>query len=108
MSDTSGYDQNMQQELEKIQAYRKALEQEFGGDLDPNDPANIANARRQLLVLIPEAGETIRRLMVHAQSESVRANLAKYVFDQAMKDAAAGKADDETQKLLKELGLVDA
>lgn len=99
----NGYDRNLQEELEAAAAIKKALEEEFSKDIDPNNPDNAANARKQLLMLVPDAGMTIRWLMIHGDSESVRANLAKYVFSEAMRDALKKGDASDLDRILADL-----
>lgn len=88
--------------IESLQGYHKAFEEEFK-NVDANSPEAVAAARKQLFTLIPDAGATIQHLMNHAQSEAVRANLAKFVYAEALRVAKAEGEGDEMSRLINSL-----
>jgi len=98
--DKTEYEKQVDKELAKLAEYHKALTQEFA-NIDPDDPEVIRKANEKIIELVPDAGAALNWLLNHAQSESVRANIAKYVFDRAIKHASEKGEDDEIAKLLK-------
>lgn len=88
--------------LEDLSAYHAAIESEFA-DTDGEDPETAGKVREHLFKLVPDAGTTIKYLLNHADSESVRANLAKFVYAEAMRTAKAEGDEDGFGKLLREL-----
>ena len=96
------YEANMQEEL---MAYRKSLQEEYGelGELDPDDPATADKVRGKLLKLVPDAYTTMQQLLNHADSETVRAGLAKFVFTEAIGKAKTQDEEDSLRDLLKGL-----
>lgn len=101
------YELSVQNELNKVRAYRKSLEEEFA-NANPDDPATAEKARNKMLELVPAAGETIAHLLNFAQSESVRASLAKYVFDHAIGKDKVVSSEDALDKLVRDLTKNDA
>jgi hypothetical protein len=100
------YEANMQEEL---QAYRQALKSEYGelGELDPDDPATVLRVRSRLLQLVPDAATTMKQLINFADSEAVRANLSKFVFQEAMGRAKSEAEKDSLADLLKAVAKKD-
>jgi hypothetical protein len=96
------YNAELQAELARLHAYKKSLEEEFK-DVDVDDPKTAKMARNKLMELVPDAGETIAYLLLHGDSESVRANLAKFVFAEAMRAADNGKTADAWEELFKSI-----
>jgi hypothetical protein len=96
------YNRQLAEEVAKIQAYRKSVEEEFSG-VDVDDPETAKIARNKLFELVPDAAETIATLLLHAESESVRGTLAKFVFTEAMRAADKGKTADAWETLFKKL-----
>ena len=96
------YEANMQEELV---AYRKALDEEYGslGELDPDDPDTTSKVRAKVLQLIPDAHSTMKHLLNHADSEQVRAGLAKFVFVEAIGKAKTEGEEQELRDMLKGL-----
>lgn len=90
------YEANLAEEIART---RKAIHEEFA-DANPDDPETGEKARNNLITLVPDAKETIAFLMIHGESESVRAGLAKYVFDHAIGKEKGTTAEDELKDLL--------
>ena len=61
----------------------------------------LGNAKSRFVHLTAAAIETMAYLLEHADSDSVRWNVAKYVADHNL--FAATKGEDEIEKLLKDL-----
>lgn len=101
------YQKRVARELAKVAEYKKALEEEFA-TADPDDPETARKTREKLVELVPDAGYTIAYLLKHAESETVRASLAKYVFDSAQKIGKEGEGESEMDKLIKKLRDGDA
>lgn len=96
------YDLQLQEEKAKYEIYREALKQEFA-NLDVDDPETQKKVRAEVHTLIPLATATISQLLEHAESESVRANLAKWVLSESMKTAEADKPKDFVSELFDRL-----
>lgn len=96
------YDEKMARELKELSTYRTALKEEFA-NLDPNDASTAAAARKHVVALVPVAATQLEYLIQHAESETVRAGLVKYVFDITVKQAISEAGDDEMSSLIKRL-----
>lgn len=96
------YEKQLEVELLELANYRKALEEEFSTkNLD--DPETAAAAKAHVLETVPDAATQLKWLIRHAESESIRANLSKWVLDLAMQAAKKGEGDDALSTLLSEL-----
>jgi hypothetical protein len=96
------YDAQVAAELAKLGEYRKALEEEFKG-ADPEKAETAMKVLKRVVELVPDAGTTISYLLNHAESESVRATLAKFVVTVALRAAEKSGDDDELTRLVNEL-----
>lgn len=96
------YDAELAMELEKLRSFRKATEEEFAG-LDSQDPKTAKAARNKLMELVPDAAEQLAFLIKHSDSDSVRANIAKFVFSEAMKAADSGKTREVWEEMFDKL-----
>jgi len=96
------YDAELAKELEALHAFRKATEQEFAG-LEATDPKTAAAARNKLLELVPDAAEQLKFCLIHSDSDSVRANVAKFVFTEALKAADSDKTKEAWEDLFNQL-----
>lgn len=96
------YEQAMAVELAKMAEYKKALEQEFE-NADPNDPVTAEKARKHVISLVPDATTQAKHLLNHAESESIRAGLAKFIINIAIRHAEDNSEEDEMQKLVNSL-----
>lgn len=97
------YEANLQEETMR---YRQAFAEEFGdlATLDADDPEVQLKVRNRLLRLVPDAETQISTLMKHASSETVRANLAKFVFTESIATAKSKDEEDDLRAMLKKLG----
>jgi hypothetical protein len=100
------YNLKLQEEIEKMKLYRKSMEEEFA-NLDIDDPTTHKMVRNKLGELVPDACEVVLTLMLHAESESVRATLAKFVLTESMKSAATDKPIDLISEMFKDLAKND-
>lgn len=87
---------------EELAVYHKAIEEEFKG-VDSTNPEVARKAKDKVIELVPHAGTTVHWLIQHAESESVRATLSKWVLQVAMADAAVTGKDDELTKFIESL-----
>jgi hypothetical protein len=97
------YNRTLANELHEM---HKRFTEEFAG-VDSDDPVVANKARAQVIELVPKAAVSISTLILHAESETVRANLSKWVFEVAMKAANEGGTDSELVKLFEELRAKD-
>lgn len=87
------YNADLQKEVEKLALYKQAIEEEFK-NMNVDDPETHKKVASTVHELIPQAAFTVALLMEHAQSESVRAGLAKWVLQTGMQSAAVDKPKD--------------
>lgn len=96
------YEAQIKRELEESAQYHEALKDEFK-DASPDDPDTAIKAGKRLMELVPDAGTQIKYLINHAESEAVRKDLAKWVFQTAMRAAEINDDEDAMQKLVNSL-----
>lgn len=95
------YDQRITEELQRLAMYRQAVEEEFKGrSLD--DPETAKMAKDQVVTLVPDACKTLAWLINHADSESIRKDISKWVMECAMKQASVNGENDALSQMLKE------
>lgn len=100
------YAQMLAAEEARHTAEKEALVQEFTQQLKEEwTPEDI---KEKIEELLPEAYASLRYLINNADSESVRANLVKYIFGVALQDLqppsdTAADPDNEFKKLLGDL-----
>lgn len=92
----------------KLQAYRKALEEEYefdrlqaGGDADPAQTAQTTY--NQLVKGGPSAILTLRALAEGATSENVRLSASKFIVESLLGKNSIATPEDPMTLLLKEL-----
>jgi hypothetical protein len=104
----------LQQELARLQAKeeelektRKALQQEFSQANDPDEVANVArNAIREIM---PDAVMQMKTLVNFAESESVRASLARFIIATGLdKNKFEDGSNSDLKDLLKQLSANDS
>lgn len=100
------YNQSLAKEIAEVNAYKKALEEEFA-NTDVDDPEVQKQVRKQIHELVPDACERIMWLLKHSSSESVQANLAKYILSESMKSADADKPKDALTEMFDKLRVDD-
>lgn len=97
------YENQVQQELSELAIFSEKLKADFA-DVDTEDEEVVAEkAKKKLLELIPDAGNTIKYLISHSESDAVRKDLAKFVFQTAMRAAEVAGDEDEVARLIKSL-----
>lgn len=96
------YNLSLAEEKAKHEQYQAALRAEFAS-LDIDDPETQKRVRAEVFELIPIAASTVNYLMTHAESEAVRANLAKWVLSEGMKSAEKDKPKDFVSELFDRL-----
>lgn len=96
------YNTKLQEEITRMQAYKKSLEEEFA-NANPDDPETHKKVRSKLHELVPNACETVAWLLDHSSSESVRGNMAKFVLTESMKSADGEKTKDVIGDMFKKL-----
>jgi hypothetical protein len=90
------------EDLERSIAEANAVKSEFDA-ADPDAVETAEAVRAHVVELVPDAKIVIKELLLHADSEAVRAGLAKFVMAAGMK-ALQDKGDrDELGSLLKSL-----
>lgn len=96
----------------KLQAYRKALEEEYeferlqaGGDADPTKTAQTTY--NQLVKAGPSAVLTLRMLSEGATSENVRASCSKFIVESLLGKNTIATPEDPMTLLLKQLAAND-
>jgi ABC-type ATPase with predicted acetyltransferase domain len=92
------YEDQVNKELSEIAAYREALVQDFM-NAEP-DEETAEKAAKKLIELVPDAGNTVKYLITHAESEAVRKDLSKWIFQVAMKAAEDKGDEDEMTRLI--------
>lgn len=96
------YANNVEAEFVRLAEYRNAVAEEFKGKtLD--DPDTPIIAKNEIVSLIPDAAVQLAWLINHAQSESIRKDISKWVFDLAMKSADKTEGESALEKLLSEI-----
>jgi hypothetical protein len=85
---------------EQLKKYHQAIESEFS--VTPGNDANDAQstARTTLISLLPEATKALEQLLLNADSDAVRLQSVKLVFEHALGKAGA---EDELTKLINSL-----
>lgn len=95
------YEAKIAKELQELAEYRKALEAEFRTKtLD--DPETALKAKAEVVSLVPDAVSQLKWLILHADSESIRKDISKWVMELAIKAADKNGEDDELKDLLKQ------
>lgn len=91
---------------EELERTRKALAEEFA---DANDPDAIAKvARNAIKRIMPKAITQMEQLIEYAESESVRASLARFVIAAGLdKTKFEDSSSSELKELLKQLAAND-
>lgn len=96
------YEKQVARELQELAAYKTAIEQEFSTKtLD--DPVMAARAKEEIVGLVPEAAVQLRWLITHADSESIRKDISKWVMELAMQTSAKNERDDALNELLESI-----
>jgi hypothetical protein len=71
----------LQAEIDRLRADKSALISEFNkAATNPDDELTPKLIKSEVIKLVPTALETIRNLLVHAESEATRGKLATYVL----------------------------
>lgn len=96
------YAQAFQRELAENAVYKEELKEKFT-DVDADDPEVAKQAREELIKLVPDAGARIIWLLNHAESEAIQKDLAKFIFQVAIKAAEISGEEDEMQRIIKSL-----
>lgn len=92
----SDYEERLAQEITKIQEYRKSLEEEFSGDSEAGSPEWI---KAELKKLLPSAVSTLAFLSDHAEKETTRAAVAKFIVEKNLEELKRGDVDELTKLL---------
>lgn len=100
------YNAKLAEEVAKLNEYRQSLEQEFK-NLDLDDPEAHKRIKAEVHKLVPDACTTLKMMLEHAESESVRANIAKFVLTVAMKTADKETASDIVAEMFADLAAND-
>lgn len=100
------YEAKLAEETARIHAYNKHLEAEFK-NLDYEDPETHKKIKAEIHALVPDACTVLKAMLIHADSESVRANIAKYILTIAMKTADKEQASDIVAELFEQLAAND-
>jgi hypothetical protein len=90
-------------ELERAIAMANARAEEFT-DADPTKAETAEAVRAHVVEMVPQAKTAILDLLLHAESEAVRAGLAKFVMAAGMKALEGDKEADEWATLIKKIG----
>lgn len=101
----------LQQELEaakrqvaSLQEEKQALQQEFSNEKDFEEAKNLT--KRELKdALLPDSLAQAKFLLNSAESESVRAGLAKFFITLVLSPKIEGNADDTFKQMLKDFGV---
>jgi len=96
------YEAKVAAETERLQKLHESVKEALK-DRSLDDPETMKVAKETALDLIPDAAVTIRYLMLHAESESVRKDLSKWIFTLAMDRATNKDDEDELQGLIDSL-----
>ena len=96
---TSEYEQEVAKEFQRLAALREAVKEKLSGK-ELEDPETMKIAKETVLDLIPDAAVTVRYLILHADSETIRKDLSKWILQIAMNDRSQSNEDDELQKFL--------
>jgi hypothetical protein len=91
-------ERNARLELERT---RDALVQEFSKANTHDEVLEVA--QKGIKDLLPDAILQMGHLLQHAESESVRAGLSKYITDSVLTHKIEGEGNSEIKNLLKEL-----
>jgi sarcosine oxidase gamma subunit len=90
--------------LKQHEDEKKAMREEFEDSSSDNATVTTENAKRRVAELAPDAWAAVNYLVNHAESESVRANCAKWILDITMgKKQVAGDKDDSIENLIESL-----
>lgn len=98
-----------QRRLDTLRKDLEAVRSELtgtNGDGDPsNDPtlSELNRQRKKVTDLFPDAVATLKHLLIYADSEAVRATIAKYITESTLKDYKPGNNDEELAAFLKSL-----
>jgi len=88
--------------LEKLQEYNKALESEWGQEESSTDD-KIESARTIFRNALPDAAETLVTLSKFADSESVKASCARFIYTSVVGKPDGSAKDDPVESLIKQL-----
>lgn len=94
------YDEALKEEVLELANFKKALEEEFRTK-NLEDPETIAATKGHVVDMVPDAATQLKWLIKHAESESVRANLSKWIMELAMKRAERNEEDEALKEFLK-------
>jgi hypothetical protein len=84
----------------KLREYHKAFEQEFSLSADET-PVQVA--RDSLTNLLPNATKALEQILISAESDAVRLNAIKLVFEHTLGKPGTGTTEDEMANLIKGL-----
>ena len=112
--DTEDYANSLQAEIDRLRRKEeenektlKALHEEFANANDPDAIAQVA--RKAIVDTMPQAIATMRELVEHAESESVRASLARFVVAAGLdKSKFEDSSSSDLKELLKQLAANDS
>jgi len=90
----SEYELSIAKEMQELAEKREAIRQKLKGK-KLEDPETMAIAKETVLDLTPDAALQVRYLINHAESETIRKDLSKWVLGLAMNEH--GKRDDEDE-----------
>lgn len=90
-------------ELRKAIANAEARASEFI-EADPDKPETAEKVRAHVVELVPEAKLALQHLLLHADSEAVRAGVAKFVMAAGMKALEGDKDKEDWAELLNKIG----
>lgn len=107
--DKVDYEAKLAEEVEKLRKYQESLESEYSRiNSDSNDGSPplvaeevIAKAEQKLLGAVDQAAETIVHLVEHADKDSTKFAVARYILDSAKNHPEA--KGDPMDALLKKL-----
>ena len=88
---------SLQDEINKLQQEKAAIQEEFTSDYNSTSPENI---KKRLTQLIPDALTELENLLKHAESEGVRFSASKYVLTLSLDNATT---EDALRQLMNEL-----
>ena len=96
------YERNIAQEMQQLADKREEIRKRLEGKT-LEDPVTMKIAKDTVLDLIPDAALQIRYLINHAESETIRKDLAKYILNLGMQSKEKLDEEDELTSLLKDL-----
>lgn len=91
-------ERNMREEAERA---NKALVEEFSKANTQDEVLEVA--QKGIKDLLPTAIKTMRDLLNHSDSDSVKAGLSKYITDTVLTHKIEGEGNSEIKELLKQL-----